>query len=230
VTPDGRIETVAGTNVAGNGDDSPGPGTQRQLNEPNGLWVRGDGTGYILDRTNEKVRRLSPEGVLTLAFRVPGLRTGRGLWVSEDEQLAYVSSETRLLRWTSSAGIENYTPAAVYKELGNLAVDSDGNVIVTDRKADRVYKVTPARSVVSLAGNGTNSGGGDGFPALETAYEACGSSTHAHAGDGDFFRSPGPKVSAARSVSMDSRGNVLITENDFGYVRIIYRKGTFALP
>jgi len=42
-----------------------------------------------------------------------------------------------------------------------------------------------------------------------------------HAGDGQWFHSPGPKVSEVRSVSMDSKGNILITENDFGFVRKI---------
>ena len=42
-----------------------------------------------------------------------------------------------------------------------------------------------------------------------------------HSGDGDYFHSPGFKVSEVRSVSADRRGNILITENDFGYVRMI---------
>ncbi len=42
-----------------------------------------------------------------------------------------------------------------------------------------------------------------------------------HSGDGQWFRSPGYKISQARSVTMDSRGNVIIVENDYGYVRQI---------
>jgi hypothetical protein len=43
-----------------------------------------------------------------------------------------------------------------------------------------------------------------------------------HDGDGQWFRAPGlPKFSEARAVFMDSHGNLLITENDFGYVRKI---------
>ena len=43
----------------------------------------------------------------------------------------------------------------------------------------------------------------------------------AHAGDGQWFYTPGPKISEARSVSMDARGNILIVENDVGFVRMI---------
>ena len=46
----------------------------------------------------------------------------------------------------------------------------------------------------------------------------------AHAGDGEHFRVPGPKVSAIRGVSLDAAGNVLITEHDEGYLRVIRRK------
>lgn len=46
----------------------------------------------------------------------------------------------------------------------------------------------------------------------------------AHSGDGQNFRTPGDKVSEVRAVTVDYAGNILITENDFGYVRRINRK------
>ena len=42
-----------------------------------------------------------------------------------------------------------------------------------------------------------------------------------HDGDGDYFYSPGFKIAEARSVTLDYAGNILITENDRGYVRRI---------
>jgi hypothetical protein len=82
VLPDGTIITVAGVNAPGNGPDEPTPGTEVALGEPNGLWVRGDGTTYILDLANSKVRRLDPAGTLSTLFMVPGgIVAGRGLWV-----------------------------------------------------------------------------------------------------------------------------------------------------
>ena len=38
-----------------------------------------------------------------------------------------------------------------------------------------------------------------------------------HAGDGEPFDAPGPKVSEIRNVTMDRKGNILVTENDFGF-------------
>jgi hypothetical protein len=48
-----------------------------------------------------------------------------------------------------------------------------------------------------------------------------GAGGNVHSGDGQWFHSPGNKVSEVRAVSIDSKGNILITENDFGYVRRI---------
>jgi outer membrane protein assembly factor BamB len=264
VTPEGRIFTVVGTNVSGNGSDAPGPGTERALREPNGLWVLGDGTVYILDTGNGKVRRLDPAGELVTLFSVPGgINTGRGLWVADDEQLAYVASRAVILRWTPAAGVEPY--AGGFSQLGNLAVASNGDIIATDRGRDagsghRVYRVSAAdQSLTPIAGNGTPQGGGDGFPALATGLDQVrgvwllesggyflatqagsqvwyvdtkgiihlfldGAPDNVRAGDGEHFRTAGPKVSQIRSVSMDRRGNVLVTENDFGHVRIVRRK------
>jgi hypothetical protein len=40
-------------------------------------------------------------------------------------------------------------------------------------------------------------------------------------GDGEWFYNSGPKVSECRSVAVDPLGNMLIVENDAGYVRRI---------
>jgi len=42
-----------------------------------------------------------------------------------------------------------------------------------------------------------------------------------HFGDGQFFYASGPKISEGRSVTMDSAGNILVCESDYGYVRRI---------
>ncbi len=46
----------------------------------------------------------------------------------------------------------------------------------------------------------------------------------AHSGDGAHFQTPGAKVSEVRSVTVDYAGNVIITENDAGFVRMVERR------
>lgn len=255
VRPDGTMVTVAGVNQPGDDGDEPGPGRERHLNQPNGIWVKRDGTVYILDLENAKIRRLDPDGTLTTLFVVPKLTEGRGLWVSDDETLAYVSSTTQLKRWRAEVGVDTY--AEGFTQLGNLWVDADDEktVYVTDRGNNRVFRVTSDREVEPIAGDGSANRVLSGGPALETSLNGVRGiwrhklgglllATHegsqvlyldtkgylhlfvdgtkdAHAGDGKLVTASGRKVSEVRNVTMNPQGDVLITEHDAGYVRIV---------
>jgi hypothetical protein len=138
VTPDGRIHTVAGTHAAGNGPDNLIIATAVQLNAPNGLWVRGDGTVYVLDTGNGKIRRLDTNGTMqTLVTVAGGITTGRGVWVKDDESLAFFASGSDLKRWTPSGGVDTLNNN--FNELGTFIVDPHGNIIAADRGANKIY-------------------------------------------------------------------------------------------
>lgn len=62
VGPDGVITTVAGTGVVG-GDG--GPATQARLKDPTKVALRPDGSLYIADNGNSRVRRVGSDGVIT---------------------------------------------------------------------------------------------------------------------------------------------------------------------
>lgn len=251
---DGTIVTVAGTSLAGNGPDAPMLGTQVALSGPNGLWVHADGTLFILDTDNGKVRRLDTNGMMQTLFSVPGgIQAGRGLWVSDDQTRAYVSSLRVVKQWTEDGGVIDY--ATGFTQLGNLVVEAAGTVVVTDRSAHRVYRLDGPGNQTVIAGNGLTFGGGDGQLATNTALEEVrgvwflpgggffvathrgsqvwyidtdgyihlflhGHRSGAHAGDGTWFYNPTqPRVSECRAITMDYDGNLLITENDVGFVR-----------
>jgi sugar lactone lactonase YvrE len=254
VTPAGRIFTVAGMNEPGDDGDAPGPATQRHLAAPNGLWVRGDGTLYILDTDNDKVRKVDTNGVLSTLFEVKGgIEKGRGLWVSDNETVAYVAAGNAVKRWTPGGGVKTFEDG--FNELGNLTVDFTERVVVTDRAENRVYRLSNDGKKTVIAGNGDTSGGGDGALAKETALHGVRGvwflpnsgyflATHegsqiwyvdtrgiihlfldgarnAHAGDGEDFKTLGLKISEVRAITMDKQGNILITENDAGFIRRI---------
>jgi streptogramin lyase len=253
---DGTIVTAAGVNAPGNGPDDLTPATQVALNQPNGLWVGSDGTVFILDLGNSKVRRLGRDGQLRTLFTVPdGILAGRGLWVSDDEQTAYVASNTAVKRWTPEQGVVNF--ATGFTSLGNLVVDPRGRVVVADRGGHRVYRLDSQGGRTVIAGTGGTTGGGDGQSAILTALNevrgvwflptgAFFLATHRGsqvwyvdtdglihlflqglrggmpAGNGTWFYAPSePRVSECRAVTVDPEGNVLVTENDAGYVRKI---------
>ncbi|HJN73991.1 MAG TPA: hypothetical protein QGF58_08675 [Myxococcota bacterium] len=254
VDTDGVITTVAGNGSAGDGGDDPAPGTEQPLSSPNGIWVLPDGTVYIHDMGNDKVRKLDTDGELTTLFSVADAGTGRGLWVAEDESLAYVSCGSILRSWTPDGGSEVH--ARGFSSLGNLVIDPDGLVVAADRGGHTVTRIEADGTKVLIAGNGTTTGGGDGEPALETGLGEArgvwfhplggyfvathqggqiwyvdtdgiihlfidGDDEHSHSGDGEDYDTQGKKISEPRAITMDGEGRLVITENDYGYIRVV---------
>lgn len=170
VSPGEIVTTFAGNHVGGFNGEGPAPATSLQLNFPNGEWVRKDGTVYVLDTDNGRVRRVDTNGIMNTLFMATSdgsaVNVGRGLWVKDDETLAYFCAGTKVKKWTPSAGVK--TLASGFVELGDLMVDPNGDVLVCDRGANLAYRITAAGVATAFAGNGSTNGGGDGFLATQT--------------------------------------------------------------
>ena len=69
---DGTIHTVAGTGEPGHDGDSALPAANARLNAPNGLWVNKDGSFYVYDTGNDRVRYVSVAGQMTTLCVVGG--------------------------------------------------------------------------------------------------------------------------------------------------------------
>ncbi|MDQ6838767.1 MAG: hypothetical protein M3137_10665, partial [Actinomycetota bacterium] len=63
-TAGGELVPLAGTGRAGFSGDG-GPGAQAELDQPAGLAVAGDGTVYVADTANNRIRRIGTDGVIT---------------------------------------------------------------------------------------------------------------------------------------------------------------------
>ncbi len=64
VDPPGIISTVAGTGINGFSGDG-GPAATAQLNYPNDVVADASGNIFIADYNNNRIRRVSPSGVIT---------------------------------------------------------------------------------------------------------------------------------------------------------------------
>lgn len=161
IDPSGTLTTVAGVNEPGDDGDEPGPATERHLAAPNGLYVLADGTFFILDLGNAKVRRVTKDGTLTTMLSYPDLEEGRGLWVSAAQDEIVFCSGTQLMRWRE--GESAAVLAEGFDELGNIASDGDGGFWVTDRGAGALQHVDATGRYTSvIAGEGSDEDGARG--------------------------------------------------------------------
>jgi len=122
VTAAGLVSTLAGTGTRGFAD---GPGSTAQFNSPMGVAVDAQGTVYVADRLNHRIRAVSPLGVVrTLAGMAgTGLQDG------------------------ASASARFLFPSGV-------AVGATGAVYVADAFNHRIRVVSPQGVVSTLAGSG----------------------------------------------------------------------------
>jgi sugar lactone lactonase YvrE len=139
VTPAGIISTVAGTGTAGNTGDG-GQATAARLRTPYDMAFGPDGSMYIADRANHKIRRVAPNGVISTF-------AGTGSAGYNGDDIAATSA-----RLNSPYGVD---------------VDADGNVYIADFDNERVRKVDANRIISTFAGTGVATIDGDGGPAVE---------------------------------------------------------------
>jgi sugar lactone lactonase YvrE len=132
VTPDGRIEILAGTVGAGGSVD--GMGADARFSRPRGLTVDPSGNVYVADEEDSVIRKITPQGMVTTVAGKAG--------ASGD---------------ADGAGSE-----ARFAAPKGLAADADGNVYVMDTENHTIRKLTPDGTVTTLAGKAGASGFVDG--------------------------------------------------------------------
>ncbi len=152
VGPDGIVTLFAGTTLtAGSGGDG-GPATQASLNGPRGLALGPDGSVYIADMLNCRIRRVDPQGVI---HTVAGNGTCPSPTVGQSEL----------------TGLATLSPADTNTQ-GRVAVGPSGSVYFATsfRESVAVYRIGTDGYLSRLAGDGGTNAGvpvtkGDGGPA-----------------------------------------------------------------
>ena len=139
VDPNGIITTVAGTGVPGfSGDD--GPAAQAQISVPEDVAVGSDGTLYIADFNNHRIRRVTREGIISTA-----VGTGQ----------------------IGSTGDRGPATEATLRGPQSLAVDQDGSLYIADVQANLIRRVSPDGIITTVAGTGGFGPLEDGIPATQ---------------------------------------------------------------
>lgn len=180
VAADGTVITLAGK--AGTFGSSDGSGSNARFYAPAGIAADSTGTVYVADTGNAVVRKITPAGVVTTLAGTAGSKgtidgTGAaarfgapsGVAVDSSFNVYVVDSEASTLRKITPAGVVTTLAGSAYANgfvngTGtaarfaipfDVAVDTAGNLYVTDRNNHSVRKVTAAGVVTTLAGSGS---------------------------------------------------------------------------
>ena len=165
VGPDGIIMTVAGS-ISGQscisqatacGDG--GPATNALLSSPAGLALAPDGTLYIADRGNHRIRKIAPDGAISTI------------------------AGTGVQGFSGDGGPANQ---AQLSQPYGVSVAPDGNLYISDSGNSRVRRISVDGIITTIAGTGRiSSFGGDGAPA--TLADLFGPTDMAFTPDGSFY-------------------------------------------
>ncbi|MCF8720500.1 NHL domain-containing protein [Nitrospina gracilis] len=139
--PEGQMVTVAGVGMAGYGGDF-GPAIDALLKYPFGIHVDENGNLYIADRGNNRVRKVTPDGVIvTVAGEGTHFFSG-DFGPATRSSLAYPT---------------------------DVVTDARGNLYIADRNNNRVRKVDENGIITTVMGTGKNEYNGDNEIASETS-------------------------------------------------------------
>ncbi len=198
VTTTGIITTVAGNGTIGFSGDG-GAATAAQIGSSWGIAVDGVGNVFFSDYTNSRIRKINSAGIITTVGGngINGYSGDGGPATAAKIGLCYgIASDNAgniyITQWgqgrvrkISTSGIINTcagigilgfsgdggpaTAARIDNSYG-IAADNYGNVYLADFGNNRIRRVDPTGSILTIGGNGGIGFSGDGGPATAATF------------------------------------------------------------
>ena len=180
--PSGFIITIAGTGTAGFSGDG-GRATDAELFTPKDIALAPDGSLFIADTANRRIRRIDPSGIITtVAGTGEEGETGNGgpatsaafsdvvtLTLDAPRGLLYLAdtSNSQIRRVNLTSGIIDGVARHPFPQ--GVAVDSVGAVYLAETPNHRIWRVAGGAEAI-IAGNGQGDSTGDGGPATAASF------------------------------------------------------------
>jgi serine/threonine-protein kinase len=171
------VTTLAGNGAQGNVD---GTGTAASFNYPVGIAADASGNLYVGDQFNEKVRKITPAGVVTSLSATFYYPTGVAIDASGNVYVTNLGGNT--IREVTPAGVvttvagtgvtgslNGPAASATFSEPSGVAVDGSGNLYITDASNNKIREVSSGGTVSTFAGSGTI-GSADGTGTAASFY------------------------------------------------------------
>jgi RHS repeat-associated protein len=167
IAPDGTQAIVAGTGVEGFSGDG-GPATAAELGDPFGIRFAPDGSLYISEQANNRIRKVAPDGIITTVAGDGSATIGgdggpatsagvfhpNGIAVGPDGSLYIVNANSRIRRVGTDGIITTVAGTGVIAFSGDggpatgaqiaalgVAAAADGTLFIADFANDRVRRV-----------------------------------------------------------------------------------------
>jgi len=177
ISATGDVSFIAGAAATGTTN---GTGSAARFFYPERIAFNGQDAVYVADTENNRIRRVTTSGVTTTfaGSGIPGFAEGasgsvqfrlpRGIAVFRDGRVIVADSENHRIRLIETNGtVSTYAGQgtfgyrdgdrsyAQFDTPQGVAVDSAGNVYVSDTFNNRIRKISSGGVVTTMAGNGT---------------------------------------------------------------------------
>jgi uncharacterized protein (TIGR03437 family) len=229
IDPNGIVTTIAGTGANAFAGDG-GPALRASLSFPTGMAFDNSGNLFIADSGNDRIRRISPDGIIATIAGV-GRRefcgdNGRAVnaCLSDPKGLIFDRAgnlfvadrgNNRVRRITGFGVITTYAGSgqagfsgdggsateAMLNNPSGVAIAGDGSLLVADRFNHRIRRVTVSGIITTIAGTGVLGFNGDGLAPAES------------------------NISEPLDIGVDGRGAIFVVEAGIKRIRRIGADG-----